>query len=119
MSNHFIMVSTVTNISSWKYLTILHYFSLFNSLPYDEIPIIPMSAKFPEWTQPIFHFVLSGSDSKESACNAETHVQSLGWEDPLEKETATQSSILAWRIPWTEESGWLQSWGCKESDTTE
>jgi len=33
----------------------------------------------------------------------ETHVQSLGWEDPLEKGMATHSSILAWRIPWTEE----------------
>ena len=98
------------NISSWKYLTIC-YFSLFNSLPYDEIPIIPMSAKFPEWTQPIFYFVLGDSDSKETACNAETHVQSLGWENPLEKEMATQSSILAWRIPWTEESGGLQSMG--------
>ena len=39
----------------------------------------------------------------------ETRVQSLGWEDPLEKGTATQSSILAWEIPWTEESGKLQS----------
>jgi len=37
----------------------------------------------------------------------ETRVQSLGWEDPLEKETATHSSILAWRIPWTEEPGGL------------
>ena len=36
-------------------------------------------------------------------------VQSLGWEDPLEKEVATHSSILAWRIPWTEEPGGLQS----------
>ena len=63
-----------------------------------------------------------GSDGKESACNVggpglipglvaqlvknlpamwETWVQSLGWEDPLEKGTATHSSILAWRIPWT------------------
>ena len=49
----------------------------------------------------------------------ETWVQSLGWEDPLEKEMATHSSILAWRIPWTEELGGLQSMGCKESDTTE
>ena len=49
----------------------------------------------------------------------ETWVQSLGWEDPLEKETATHSSILAWRIPWTEEPGGLQSMGHKESDTTE
>ena len=44
----------------------------------------------------------------------ETWVQSLGWEDPLEKEMATHSSILAWRIPWT-----VQSWGGKESDATE
>ena len=49
----------------------------------------------------------------------ETQVQSLGWEDPLEKEMATHSSILAWRIPWMEEPGGLQSTGSKESDTTE
>ena len=41
----------------------------------------------------------------------ETWVQSLGWEDPLEEGMATHSSILAWRIPWTEESGRLQSMG--------
>ena len=41
----------------------------------------------------------------------ETWVQSLGQEDPLEKEMATHSSILAWRIPWTEEPGGLQSMG--------
>ena len=50
----------------------------------------------------------------------ETWVQSLGQEDPLVKEMATQSSILTWRIPWTEEPGRLYSpWGPKESDTTE
>ena len=51
----------------------------------------------------------------------ETWVQSLGWEDPLEKGTATHSSILAWRIPWTEEPGRLQSMGLsrKGLDTTE
>ena len=38
-----------------------------------------------------------------------TQVRSLGWEDPLEKEMATHSGILAWRIPWTEEPGGLQS----------
>ena len=38
----------------------------------------------------------------------ESQVQSLGWEDPLEKGMATHSNILAWRIPWTEESGGLQ-----------
>ena len=41
----------------------------------------------------------------------ETWVRFLGWEDPLEKEMATHSSILAWRIPWTEEPGGLQSMG--------
>ena len=41
----------------------------------------------------------------------ETRVQSLNWEDPLEKRRATYSSILAWRIPWTKEPGGLQSMG--------
>ena len=49
----------------------------------------------------------------------ETWVRSLGREDPLEKEMATHSSILAWRIPWMEELGGLQSMGHKESETTE
>ena len=50
----------------------------------------------------------------------ETWVRFLGWEDPLEKGTATHSRILAWRIPWTEEPGRLHSpWGHKGSDTTE
>ena len=44
-------------------------------------------------------------------CRRETRVRSLHWEDPLEKEMATHSSILAWRIPWTEEPGGLQSRG--------
>ena len=48
----------------------------------------------------------------------ETHVQSLGWEDPLEKGMVTHSSILAWRIPWTEEPDGLQR-DYKELDTTE
>ena len=49
----------------------------------------------------------------------EIWVQSLGWEDPLEEEMATHSSILAWEIPWTEEPGRLQSMGHKELDKTE
>ena len=48
----------------------------------------------------------------------ETWVQFLGWEDPLEKEMATHFNILAWRIPWTEEPGRLQSMGLQEVDTT-
>ena len=49
----------------------------------------------------------------------EIQVRPLGREDPLEKEMATHSSILAWRIPWTEEPGRLQSMGSQELDTTE
>ena len=49
----------------------------------------------------------------------ETWVGFLGWEDPLEKEMATHSSVLAWRIPWTEEPGSLQFMGSQESDTTQ
>ena len=48
----------------------------------------------------------------------ETWVQFLGREDPLEKEMATHSSILAWEIPWIEEPGRQQSMGSKESDVT-
>ena len=70
--------------------------------------ILPISLKgkytlgFPKWLS-----------SKESACQCrrcQRHkVQSLDWEDPLEEEMATHSSIFAWRIPWTEEPGGLQS----------
>ena len=48
----------------------------------------------------------------------ENWIQSLGREDPLEKGGATHSSILAWRIPWAEKPGGLQSMGSKELDTT-
>ena len=47
----------------------------------------------------------------------ETWVRSLAWEVPLEKGMAAHSSILAWRIPWTEESGGLQSMGCQRDRT--
>ena len=49
----------------------------------------------------------------------ETWAPSLGWDDPLEVGMATHSSILAWRILWTEEPGGLSPWGLKESDMTE
>ena len=50
-----------------------------------------------------------GSDSKKNLpAREETQVQSLGWEDPLEKEMATHSSIHTWRIPWMEETGRLE-----------
>ena len=52
-----------------------------------------------------------GSAGKESTAIRETWVRSPGWEDPLEKGMATHSSILTWRIPWTEEPDGLQSIG--------
>ena len=56
---------------------------------------------------------------KESASNAGDLVQSLGQEDPLEKEMATHSSILAWRNSWTEKPSGLQSMGSQRADTAE
>ena len=47
----------------------------------------------------------------------ETWVQSLGWEDPLEERTATHSGVLAWRTPWAEEPGRIQSMGSQKSRT--
>ena len=61
-----------------------------------------------------FKVVIHGSVGKDPSCNAgdeETQVWSLGGEDPLEKEMVTHSSILAWKTPWTEEPGRLQSMG--------
>ena len=52
-----------------------------------------------------------GSDSKASVYNAGDPGLTLGWEDPLEKEMAIHSSTIAWKIPWTEEPGRLQSMG--------
>ena len=49
-----------------------------------------------------------GSDGKASVYNEGDPVPSLGWEDPLEKEMTTLSSILPWKIPWTEKTGGLQ-----------
>jgi len=57
----------------------------------------------------------SGSDGNRDAMQ-ETQVQSLCWEDPLEKEMATHFSIPAWRIPWTEEPGGLQSMGSPRAE---
>ena len=78
-----------------NYLISLHYFlHLQKEMPF----------KY-SWTSMVAQMV------KNPPAMRETWVQSLGWEDPLEKGTATHSSILAWRIPWTEEPGRLQSMG--------
>ena len=66
------------------------------------------------WLQSVlilFQASLVAQAVKNLPAMQETRVQSLGWEDPLEKGMATHSSILAWKIPWTEEPGRLQSLG--------
>ena len=63
-----------------------------------------------KWYQPyVGQGFPGGSVGKESACNVGDLGSISGWEDPLEKDTATHSSILAWRIPWTEEPGRLHT----------
>ena len=57
------------------------------------------------------------TDSQESACNAEDSGPISGWEDPLEKGAATHSTILTWKIPWTEEPGGLPSMGSQRVRT--
>ena len=67
-----------------------------------------VSPKFPIFVRNFVRLGFpGGSDGKESACNA----GDLGWKDPLEKGMDTHSCILAWRIPWTEKPGMLQSIG--------
>ena len=71
-----------------------------------------------KWQQP----KCASTDRWINKTTEKTQVQSLGWEDPLEKEMATHSSILAWEIPWTKELGRLQSMGLQSqaqlSDST-
>jgi len=73
---------------------------------------------FPTFLSFLFHIHINartgfpgGSVGNNPSAKQETRVPSLGQEDPLEKEMATHSSVLAWRIPWTEEPGGLQSMG--------
>ena len=60
---------------------------------------------------PVLRFILVAQTIKHLPAMCETQVRSLGWEDPLEKEMATHSSTLAWKIPWMEEPCRLQSMG--------
>ena len=71
------------------------------------IPSYGLSAQpfYESWTSLVAQMV------KHLSMMQETQVQSLGWEDPLEKEMAIHSSTIAWKIPWTEEPGRLQSMG--------
>ena len=63
------------------------------------------------WGQTMVGGFLVAQTVKRLPTVQETRVRSQGWEDPLEKEMATHSSILAWKIPWTEKCGRLQSMG--------
>ena len=67
--------------------------------------LFSLAALYLEWASLVAQLV------KNPPAMQETWVRSLGWEDPLELEKATHSSILNWRIPWTEEPGGLQSIG--------
>ena len=68
----------------------------------------------------VYYIFPGGSDGKKkSAYSAGNQVQSLGQEDPLEEDVAARSSILAWKIPWTEEPGGVQSMGLQRVGITE
>ena len=69
------------------------------------------------WQPRMMEGLLGGSVVKNLPAKQETWVCSLGQADPLEKEMAIHSSILVWKIPWTEEPGRLQSMGSKKSRT--
>ena len=69
-------------------------------------------------SQNIFANLMVAQMVKNLPAIRKTQVQSLGWEYPLDKEMTTHFSILAWRVPWTEELGGLQFMGNKESDMT-
>ena len=72
---------------------------------------IPFSRAWSNLDLPHCRQILYHLSHQESACDVGDPVPSLGWEDPLEKGMATHSSFLAWRIPWTEDPGGLQSMG--------
>ena len=81
------------------------------------MPLLPplSGGSLPSTILSAFYRLPDSSDGKESACNVEDPIRSLGQEDPVEKRMATHSSILAWRIPWTEEPGGPQSTGLQRA----
>ena len=93
----------------------LQYSGLENSMDYVYSPWGCKESDRTEWLSLSLWASLIAQLVKNLPAVQETGVWSLGREDSLKKEMATHSSILAWRIPWTEEPG--SPWGCKESDT--
>ena len=100
----------------WSHSAFSHpvYLVSFNLEPYLGLSLSPVSLSFGRVQAIYFIDFLVAQLVKNLPEMQETWVRSLGWEDPLEKGTATHSSILAWRVPWT-----MQSWDHKESDRTE
>ena len=85
-------------------------------------PVFPWRIFFSNISYVLLRASQAGTSGKEPTCQCrrcETQVRSLDREDPLEEVMATHFRILAWRIPWTEEPGGLQSTGSQESDRTE
>ena len=109
---------------------ILRWFSVVNRVPHSPrlvefgdveklqiwkapIPVVPLEAlvAFIVLAEAVHGTSLVAQMVKRLSTMQETRVQSLGWEDPLEKEMAIHSRTIAWKIPWTEEPGRLQSMG--------
>ena len=97
-----------------KILLLLFFFTVIElRSPWQPTPVF-LPGESP-WTEEPGGVSLVAQMVKNLCAMQETQVQSLGQEDPLVKEMATHSSILAWRIPWTEESDRLQSMGSKRA----
>ena len=82
----------------------------------DRFTCVCLGPTYKWWGSPFSWSPLVAQMVKSLPAMQKTQVQSLGWEDPLEKEMATYSSNLAWKIPWMEESGRYSPWGHKELD---
>jgi len=92
--------------------------SLFSTLSPAFIVCRLFDSSHSDWCEMVSHYGFDlhylfpgGSDGKASACKAGDPGSVPGWEDPLEKEMATHSSTVAWKVPWTEEPSGLQSMG--------
>ena len=89
-----------------------HYIKIKGSIQEEDIAVVNIYAPNIGTLQSVRQMLTSmKGEINNNTTMWETWVQSLGWEDPLEKEMAIHSSILAWRIPWMEELGGLQSTG--------
>ena len=83
----------------------------FQNLPFFNLFFFLSLSGLTHFFDTVFYDFPGGSNGKESACSAGDLCSIPGWEDPLVKEMTTHSSILAWKIPWTEEPSRLQSMG--------